>query len=329
MKKILCLLVVALMVQSGREAQAQITIDGVRDAAYGSAIAVQTVETGFGNNESEWNAVYANVSNNRLNLLITGNLQDNFNKLSIFFDTRAGGENILSSLPNYDFGGSSQNQGGMTFDTGFTADLHMFARAGFGNFEVDIVDRLNGVGPAVLGNRGSSALNGWNSSGTASGTTIGTVNPGSLSDGPSVGNYLSSSIFYGMDNSNNAGIGGNAGYQFAAAADQAAALAVTTGFEFSIDLADLGRDSDIIRLAIMQNNSNHNYLSNQIFGGLPVGTGNLGGDGNGNFINNLSGINFNNFAGNQFITIAVPEPGSLAMLASVGSLGLVFRRRRA
>ncbi len=319
MKRILCLLLVTLAAQT---AQAQITIDGQKDAAYGSAIAVQTVETGFGNNQSEWNAVYANVSNNRLNILVTGNIEANYNKLSIYFDTRTGGEGTLSGNPQYDYSPSpgfwiSQNQGGMIFDNGFTADLHMFARTGGTSFEVDIVDRLGGSGPAVRGNSGAASYGG--------GLSLGAINPGTLANGSSVTNYLSSSVFYGMDNSNTAGIGGGNG----AAADQTAALAVTTGFEFSIDLADLGRDSDIIRLAIMQNNGDHNYLSNQNFGGLPIGTGNLGGNGLGGFTGTLGGIDFNNFAGNQFITIAVPEPGSLAVLASFGGLGLVFRRRRA
>jgi len=284
MKKTLLFALVALL---ARTAVAQITIDGQLDAGYGSAIAVQTVETGFGDNQSEWNAVYANVSSNRLNVLITGNIEANFNKLEIFFDTNAGGEGTLSSTPQYDFlNGStwiSSNMGGMVFDNGFTPNLHMYARAGGGNFSVDIVDRLGGGGTAVLGNTGTSAY---------AGTTTGSVNPGTLANGSSVANFLTNSITYAMDNSNVAGIGGTAGN----AADQAAALAVTTGFEFSIDLSDLLLDSNVLRMAIMQDNGNHNYLSNQTFGGLPVGTGNLGGDGAGNFTGTLGGINFNNFA---------------------------------
>lgn len=276
----------------------QITIDGTLDAAYGSAIAVQTVETGFGDNLSEWNAVYAKVCNNRLHVLITGNIEANFNKLNIFFDTNAGGEGQLTSLPEYDFNSGSnwisQNQGGMTFDSGFTPNLHLYARTGGTTFDVDIVDRLGGVGAAVKGNTGSAAYAG----GLASGAT----NPGTLANGTTVANFLNKPLFFAMNNSNVAGIGGNAG----AAANQAAALAVTTGFEFSIDLSDLLLDGTTLRFAIMQGNGNHNYVSNQTFAGLPVGTGNLGGDGTGGFTGTLSGVNFNTFAGDQFITIAVP-----------------------
>jgi hypothetical protein len=296
MKRIMLML--ALVALLSRPVASQIIVDGTLDAAYGSAIAVQTVETGFGDNLSEWNAVYAKVCNNRLHILITGNIEANFNKLNIFFDTKPGGEGQLSTLPEYDFnsGGTwiSQNQGGMTFDSGFTADLHLYARTGGSTFEVDIIDRLGGGSAAVNGNTGSAAY--------AGGLASGTINPGTLANGTTVGNFLDEPLFFAMNNSNVAGIGGNTG----TAANQKAALAVTTGFEFSIDVSDLPLDSKNLRIAIMQGNSNHNYVSNQTLAGLPVGTGNLGGDGAGGFTGTLSGVDFNNFAGDQFITVPVP-----------------------
>ena len=65
MKQILGLLLVGLMASP---ATAQIAVDGTRDAGYGGpalvligpsglpSTAVQTVDTGFGDNESEWDA---------------------------------------------------------------------------------------------------------------------------------------------------------------------------------------------------------------------------------------------------------------------------------
>ncbi|MEM7577832.1 MAG: hypothetical protein AAF328_10180, partial [Planctomycetota bacterium] len=107
-----------------------IQIDGTRDAGpsgYGSAVAVQAVPTGFGNASAsnglggggELNAAFATVDNDRLHVLITGNLENNFNKLSVFIDSRPGGENTLSSSPAYDFENISRNLAGMTFDDGF------------------------------------------------------------------------------------------------------------------------------------------------------------------------------------------------------------------
>jgi hypothetical protein len=72
---------------------------------------------------SELDAAYARVENGRLYVLFTGNHEPNFNKLDVFIDSVAGGENVLSSTPQYDFSPSpgvyiSQNMGGLTFDTG-------------------------------------------------------------------------------------------------------------------------------------------------------------------------------------------------------------------
>jgi hypothetical protein len=79
----------------------------------------------------------------------------------------------------------------------------------------------------------------------------------------------------------------------------------------------------------MIGNGDNNYLSNQILGGLAAGTGNLGGDGAGGFTGSLSGVDFTQFAGNQYFTIrVVPEPSSLTLFA-LGSLALLARSRRA
>lgn len=291
-----------------------ITMDGTRDAAYGPALAVQTIQTGFGNatNPSglggggELDAAYAVVEGGRLNVMLTGNIENNFNKLNIFIDSKPGGENVLSASPQYDYEHISRNFGGMTFDTGFAADYHLYARWGSltgSIFTVDIVDR-NGGSATVSGNGAPSS--------TGGGTAIqsGVVNPGDLGLGSTgVGEvrnltpFLNNPLTFGFNNTNTAGVGGNSG----AAANQADALAVTTGFEFSIALADLGnpQPGDEIKIHAAYGNSNHNFHSNQTLGGLPVGSGNLGGNGTGGSIGNLSGIDFNNFTGEQFFTITV------------------------
>ncbi len=294
-----------------------ITIDGTRDAEYGPAIATQTIQTGFGNATSptgiggggELDAAYAVIEDGRLYVMITGNIENNFNKLSLFIDSKAGGENTLSALPAYDYEHISQNFGGLTFDANFKADYHMYARWGSltGNhFTVDIVDRNGGVSSAVTGN-GASSLSG-------AGTPIqtGSITPADLGLGSTgVGEvrnltpFLNHPLDFGFNNTNTAGVGGSAG----SAANQAAAQAVTTGFEFAIDLADLGNPApgEAIKIHAVYGNSNNNYHSNQTLGGLPVGTGNLGGDGAGNGIGNLSGVDFSNFAGDQFFTVTVPS----------------------
>jgi hypothetical protein len=309
-------------------ASAQPTVDGTRDALYGPAITVQSVQTQFGDANppgnlggSELDAAYARIQGGRLYVMLTGNHEPNFNKLEVFIDSAPGGENVLTNTPQYDFGGGggwiSQNMGGMTFDAGFTADYHLFSRwgSGTGAYSVDFVNRQGGGSSMVPGSTGSSP--------DAVGLVAsGVVAAGSLGPNAS-GTALTQDLFFAFNGNNNAGVTGGTG-----PADQMAAAAVTTGMEFSISLADLGNPVDgVIRIAAMIDNGDHNYLSNQILGGLPGGTGNLGGDGAGGFTGSLSGVNFNNFAGLQYFEIVVPAPGTVGVLAFAGFAAIGRRRR--
>ena len=274
------------------------TVNGTRDAEYGSALAVQSVQTGFGdanpNNGSELDAAYGRIDGGRLYLMLTGNIEANFNKLEIFIDTVGGGQAIFDSSGN----DNASVMDGLVFDTGFTANYHVIARRGSNRFDLDFA------------NLGAQTASGYMN-------ILGGSDAGSGSTGTGVN---ASAISVGYDNSNIAGITGGTG-----AADQAAAAAVTTGFEISISLADLNYVAgDSIKVMVGQNNGDHNYWSNQFLGGMPAGTGNLGGDEAGGFTGE-GAINLNNFAGNQFFTVAVPEPTSLALVAMAGA---VFGRRR-
>jgi len=123
-------------------------LDGMRDVSY-ELRSVQTVETQFGdgnpNGGSELDAAYAWVEGGTLYLMLTGNLENNFNKLNVFIDSRAGGENVLTNDAN--FGGNNPaNDGwaakyaGFAFDTGFDADYLLILRngnVGGDRFDVD------------------------------------------------------------------------------------------------------------------------------------------------------------------------------------------------
>lgn len=305
----------------GAAAHAQV-IDGTRDAAYGSPVVLQRVQTQFGdanpNGGSELDAAYARIDNGRLYLMFTGNQETNFNKLEVFIDSVAGGENVLSNTPQYDFNNSSQNMGGMTFDTGFAADYHLYSRwgSGTGPYEVDFVNRQGGVSAMVPGAHGASP------------NAVGLVASGSIPAGAlapnASGSSLTQPLEFAINNNNILGVTGGTG-----PADQTAAAAVATGMEFSIALADLGNPGigDVILIAAMIDNGDHNYLSNQVLGGLPGNTGNLGGDGGGGFTGSLSGVNFNQFEGLQYFGVrVVPAPGSLALLG-LGGLAAMRRRR--
>ena len=134
------------------------------DGAYGGPLAVQTVQTQFGDSTGgvtgggELDAGYAVIDGGRLYVMLTGNIENNFNKMSVFIDSRPGGENVLTNVPQYDFNNVSQNFGGLTFDSGFNADYHLFGRWGGGGntFEIDVANRAGG-GNAVVGVNGGAA----------------------------------------------------------------------------------------------------------------------------------------------------------------------------
>lgn len=292
MKNMIC--AIALMGLSGTTL-AGTAIDGTNfDVKYGAALWSQNVGTQFGNNSdpdplfaggSEINALYGTISGGILRIGIAGNLETSFNKINIALDFKSGGQNQLAGL------GGLGNLNGLTFDNGFESDAILSFTHG-ASYEQYIDGALAGDAGGFLGG------------GASTGTT-------SVMLGGAM-------VTFGLNNSNTGGVG-NLGDPF----DSDPAL-VTTGLELEIDLAALGYTGGAINIAGWVNGSNNDFMSNQVIGGLPDGTGNLGGDGNGTFTGNIAGIDFNNFAGNQFVTI-VPAPGTVALL---GLGGFVAARRR-
>ena len=275
----------------------QPVIDGVRDPEYGAARAVQTVQTGFGDNLNELDAAYSSCDGSRLSLMLTGNIQDNFNRLDIFIDSRAGGQTIFDSAGN----DNASAMDGLQFDAGFTADYHVIVRRGTAlanpTFDLDFADLAAQSASGYFDIMAGGGLDGTGSTGTG-------IN--------------ASPILVGYDGSNVAGVTAGSG-----AANQAAAAAVTTGLELGIALSDLGYDgSQPIRVMVGQNNVDHNYWSNQFLAGLVPPQGNLGGDGSGGFTGE-GAIDFTLFAGDQFFEScgaavavdAVPTVAPIGMIA--------------
>jgi hypothetical protein len=296
MKRWFGLLLVGLM---AAPATAQITVDGARDGAYGSALAVQTVQTQFGdanpNGGSELDAGYGVIDGGNLCLMLTGNVEANFNKLEIFIDSKTGGQSVFDSSGN----DNAQRMDGLVFDAGFTADYHIIFRRGndSGNDKVDL----------DFANLGAQSASGY----------VDIMAGGGLDGTGSTGTGVNASpILVGYDNSNVAGVSGGTG-----AADQGAAAAVTTGLELCIALSDLGYVSGPINVMVGQNGGGHDFWSNQFLGGLPAPQGNLGGDGLGNFTGE-GAIDFTLFGGDQFFTI-IPEPSTIALAGLALLAGMV------
>lgn len=160
-------------------AVAQPTTDGTLvgdEAFYGSALSVQNTRTQFGdaNNPdallsgggSEIDQVFMARSGDRLHVLITGNLEDNFNKLQIFLDTDSGtgvntldGANLPLAMDPFCCGGLEPPQGGNTtgegalqrlsglgFDTGFTADYALIVTQGREKVNPGLTDEVEFFG---------------------------------------------------------------------------------------------------------------------------------------------------------------------------------------
>ncbi|MCH7228051.1 hypothetical protein [Haloferula sp. A504] len=275
-------------------AKGLVQVNGVRDGgdAYGTHVAVQSINTEFGDNTNELNAAYARVQGGNLYLMLTGNLEDNFNKLEIFFDSKSGGQSQYAAVADAGhesgFVDGTNSLNDMFFETGFTADYHLIVRRGLGKFDLDIID-----------------LQGGNFSSYEDILSFGTTGYGSTGTGVNA-----FPIRVGYDNSNTGGVTGGNG-----PAVEADALAVTTGLELCIDLADLGSPTTEIRVMAMIINNNHDFLSNQVLGGLPAGTGNLGNPALVDFdavANPSTGI-----PGDQSFTISVVEPTGEMKIDSV------------
>jgi hypothetical protein len=135
-----------------------------------------------------------------------------------------------------------------------------------------------------------------------------------------------------IDNSNIAGVSGASPYTSPTAEDPSA---VSTGVEFSIPLSHLGSPNGAIKLFVFLNNGGHDYASNQ-FSGTGILDSNLGSDGFGNSNGTLSGVNMNDYTGDQFVTVpnpvvtagsAVPEPAAASLL-TLALISLAARNRR-
>lgn len=319
-------LVLAASMTVGSVAFAVPTIDGLRDAEYGTAATVQTVNTQFGDNQSELNAFYFSfdAASNRMNIMLTGNIESNDNKVVLFLDTRPGGQNTLrSDNPSVNFnqlnlrygqqqfqtlgvfnptGGPNGNGltgPGFTFDAGFEADYFLS------------FNRTNDNGGTLYSDYAELRTNGGGVGGF-----LGSVSAPNLGQGQGTigGTGGLPSIDIGYNDTNAAGVVGGTG-----AADQTAAAAVTQGLEFSIDIGAFDITSGF-KIVAFVNGAAHDYVSNQILPGFTAPQSNLGSDGNGNYVSlgtNPDGsdrrgtsafINLNNFAGNQYLNVPITLP---------------------
>jgi hypothetical protein len=248
-----------------------ITLDGQNIPSEAWTLkATQNQPTQFGDNGaagsqassggSEIDQFYANysVATNKLQIGITGNLEQNYNRLYIFFDGQAGGDNVLGTghADGFPVGiGNLANRitfpAGVTMDHGIEIALNTnHTNGGFtippNQYDIHYFNLINNTFSIVSQGAGVPAL------------------PLTNAGGPN-------GINVGWDNSNVAGVTG---------ADASGANTATTGFEFEIDgpTAFNGLQGTVNMVAFIAGDDG-SYLSNQSLPSFNSAT-NLGG---GNF----------------------------------------------
>lgn len=260
---------------------------------------------------------YIDTANNDLYVLVTGNIESNYNKLHLFFDADAAdGQNIarsdnVSALFNQlNRLGAGTEGPGLTWDAAFAPDYWMAVNmGGFPVTQYADGATLRAGGPILGFNdepydyrsyRGSlvAATNVMTFDGPTIEIQDGTdtdietqfaprLSGASLLIDPFNPVGVADAITVATDNSNILGVNG---------ASASGAGDVTTGVEIRIDLDEIGWDgsSDILLGGFIAN-GDASYISNQIIGGLPDGTGNLA---------EPRALDFGTYAGDQFVNLS-------------------------
>jgi len=259
----------------GQNIGAGMTLLGVQDTAtqFGNATGGGQDSAGGGEVDSLW----ASLGGGTLDISIAGNIEGNFNKMWIFLDTKAGGENVLAGDNNDGGFNEINNMAGMTFDAGFAPDYAIRIEIGDGFYGINLADLQANTANTLLSGGGPADLPLTDAAG-ALGTLL------------------------GWDNSNILGV---------TDADASGALTATTGMEFSFDTLQAFGDGSLASagISVIYGNGGADFLSNQVLGETGLGgAGNLGAG---------SGVDFNTFAGNQFATIPAPASVALMGLSGM------------
>jgi len=274
---------------------------GTTAISYGSAYALQTVNTGFGNASansdstggSELDANYGTITGDgTLYLFLAGNFENNGNHALAFIQTSVGGQSTL----NISGGWTASAMNGSVFSPGFAPTLLIDANDYQGTLYTDQY-ALNGGG----------SVN--NYLGAIPATSTG-IFPMTTFSGAGY------NVTLALNNNHGSQMGASGGATIPA--DMLPPNA-QTGLELAIPLAMYGWTGGGVEVMEAINGGGDGYMSNQLLPGLPVGSGNIG--------NGSPQFNFGSTPG-EFYTV-VPEPSSITLVAVglLGAVGLIRRRK--
>jgi len=218
-------------------AQAQIAVDGTKDAGYGTApISVQVHESAWGGNNTLANC-FALQESSKLNLFLGG--QVGGNAIVIFMDSKPGGLNTISSdtlapavgntptNDNYQVNNFGGFLAPFVFETGFGADYMLRIYGEGANAYVTVCDLQSRSNVSYAGNAGNSTI---------------------------------SNSFISAARASWSGATG-------AFAD------VSTGFEVQLDLVKMGvplASNTNVKIVALISNGGSDYAPNQFLGPLPT-----------------------------------------------------------
>ena len=304
------------------------TIDNSNTAGVGGSPSGISLPDNDVANGSEIDGLYGVITGGRLYLLITGNLETNFNKLDLFFDVDSGdGQNQLrgdncqsdyNGVNRMKRGGNGTTGAGpgLKFDSDFFADYWVGITNG--SYPVE-----NYVNAAVLRANGPIYASGFilDYSATDGGVKslhnpvnypathadiqdFSTSNPLTTNAGPRTTEMNPTNLVPGLivGAIRNSNVGGVSGTDLPISVSDAAN--VTTGVELSIDLNELGWTGGPVRVAGFLNGIGHDFVSNQVIGGLPTPVGQP-------FAPSLGEttlIDFSTIPGNQYVVIPPGGP---------------------
>ncbi len=317
------------------------TINGSWVPNFGCPVAVQTIATSYGKNTStnailaaggsELDAAYGLIENNVLYLLLTGNLQDNGNRVHIFFMTAPGGTNTIvgnqvncSQVTNVDVSGGRSllswfgptnliaevggtnlvNGPGLTFDPGFNPNYWIDGSLSASAITFNYAQLWPGGT-----NASGICTNGYSlgSNGGTNGYLTGGTNPYFIQA------TINDTNTFGVDGANkNPANGFSTGCytnaEGVAGGESTQAVTVVSGIEMAIPLAALGSPTGSIAIcAFIANNGSGLQLSNQILGPMWDGTSDYCAYGPGKTTNTWAPfLNLGNLAGTHYFYVG-PE----------------------
>ncbi len=322
-----------------------INIDGVADAAYGSAISTQQIGTVAGDNNygnqgiangSELDAAYGFISNGWLYLVMAGN----FNSLAtadggtapndylnIFFMTGPGGDHTLGTNYTATFNGRINNMGvganntdpsapGLKFDTAFTPNHWIGVNVGYDE-ALDATNTMFVDYQMVCSNCPSAFFGSATSTNLPPNNVLLVTGHGSL-DG----------ILVSLNNTNLNGVTGTSCHTNAAGAAQSvAAAAVTTGVELAIPLSAFGNPTGKVSICSFITDKYFQTMYNQVLG--PVWDGTVGYCQSFLAGGNPAYVDFSALPGQHYFSITVPPCDVIAVnptgasYTSTGGVGSV------